>query len=260
MKIVFIGDVVGKPGEEALNKFISKRSSEYDVLIVNGENIDKGFGITESIAKNLLKNGVDVITLGNHSFDKRDVYDFLNKEERIIRPYNFSITNPGKGYTIFSKNSKRIAVINLQGKVYMNNSIICPFYAIDNLLEELKDKADIFIVDFHAELTSEKMAMGWNLAGKVTAICGTHTHVQSADEKILFNHSAYITDVGMTGGHNGVIGMNRKESINRFKTGLPTKLFVCEEDVRLNGVEILVDDVTNKAIKINRINLGYGEI
>lgn len=257
MKFVVIGDVVGNVGEDTMNKFLAKRAKNYDFVIVNAENIDKGFGIVPNIAKNMISNGVDVITLGNHSFDKKDIYEYLEKENRIIRPYNFSKNSPGRGYTIIEKNNKKIAVINLQGKVYMNTQH-CPFSSIDELLPQIK--ADIIIVDFHAEVTSEKMAMGWNLANKVSLLYGTHTHIQTADERILLNHTAYITDIGMTGGHDGVIGMNKKEIVKKFKDGMPTRFSICETGKRLNGIEVNINEHTGKAISIKRINLAYDEI
>lgn len=260
MKILVIGDVVSKSGQDTLNKYLAKRSKNYDFIIVNGENAHKGFGITPSIANDMFYNGVDVITLGNHSFDNKEIYNYLENENRIIRPYNLSKYAYGKGYTIIEKNNKKIAVINLQGKVYMNTTSICPFISIDNLIDKLKNNVDIIIVDFHAEVTSEKVAMGWNLAGKVSLIYGTHTHVQTADEKILLNSTAYITDVGMTGSHDGVIGMNKKEVLYRFKTGLKAKYVACDTGNKINGIEVEIDDTTNKAIKINRINIFYEEI
>ncbi len=259
MKFLLVGDIVGYQGEDTLNKYLAKHGEKYDVIVVNAENIDNGFGITSQKASNLLNNGVDVITLGNHSFDKKDVYEYLNKTKRVIRPYNFSDKAPGNGYTIIEKKNKKIAIVSLQGKVYMN-TLHCPFIAIDSLLEDLKEKVDIIVVDFHAEVTSEKRAMGWNVAGKVSIIYGTHTHVQTADESILNNKTAYITDVGMTGGHDGVIGMNKKEVIQKFKTGLPVKFTVCETNKKINAIEVLVDDKTNYAVDIKRINLKYEEI
>lgn len=259
MKFLFIGDVVGEPGEETLMKFLAKRSKNYDFIVINGENIDKGFGITPQLAKNILSSNVDVITLGNHTFDKKEIYEYLNVEKRIIRPYNYSRNSPGRGYTIIKKNGKNIAVVSLQGKVYMNSQN-CPFNSIDELLIELKKISDIIIVDFHAEVTSEKIAMGWNLAGKVSVVYGTHTHVQTADERLLLNKTAYITDIGMTGGFDGVIGMEKKKIIKKFKDGLPTRYTVCEENKRINAIEVIIDKETNYARKITRINLAYDEI
>ncbi|ACZ01401.1 TIGR00282 family metallophosphoesterase [Streptobacillus moniliformis] len=259
MKFAIIGDVVGLSGENVLFKFLSKRGDNYDFIIVNAENIDKGFGILPNNAKSMFNYGVDVITLGNHSFDKKEIYNYLDSEHRIIRPYNFSKNSPGKGYTIIKKNDVRIAVVSLQGKVYMN-AVNCPFLAIDELYEEIGDKADIIIVDFHAEVTSEKNAMGWNLAGKASLVYGTHTHIQTADERILLNKTGYITDIGMTGGHDGVIGMNRKEIIKKFKDGMPVRYTVCEENKRINGIEVEIDTKTGKTLSIDRINLSYEKI
>ncbi|WP_156300297.1 TIGR00282 family metallophosphoesterase [Streptobacillus canis] len=259
MKFLIVGDVVGLPGEDTLFKFLAKRSKNYDVIIVNAENIDKGFGILPNNAKSMFNYGVDVITLGNHTFDKKEIYEYLDKEERIIRPYNFSKETPGKGHTIITKNNIKIAVINLQGKVYMNTNH-CPFLAIDELIEELKEKVNIIIVDFHAEVTSEKNAMGWNLAGKASLVYGTHTHIQTADERILLNKTGYITDIGMTGGHDGIIGMNRKEIIKKFKDGMPARFSVCEENKRINGIEVEIDPKNGKTLNITRLNLSYEEI
>ena len=251
---------MGFPGENALNKFLAKRGGNYDFIIVNGENVDKGYGITPNIAKNMFLNGVDVITLGNHTFDKRDIFSYLDKETRIVRPYNMHEGAPGIGYTIINKNDINICVISLQGKVYMSNTMECPFKSIDTLLEKVKNKADIIIIDFHAEVTSEKIAMGWNVAGKVSAIYGTHTHVQTADNKLLLVKTAYISDVGMTGGHAGVIGMDKKNVLYRFKTGMTTQLKVCEEDIRINAIEVEIDEKTGYAKKIDKINMSYEEI
>ena len=260
MKFLMVGDVMGFPGENALNKFLAKRAEDYDFIIVNGENVDKCYVITPNIAKNMFLNGVDVITLGNHSFDKRDIFSYLDKENRIVRPYNMHEGAPGAGYTIINKNGIKICVISIQGKIYMSNTMECPFKSIDNLLEKIKNKVEIIIIDFHAEVTSEKIAMGWNVAGKVSAIYGTHTHVQTADDKILLGKTAYISDVGMTGGHGGVIGMDKKNVLYRFKTGMPTQLKVCEDDVRINAIEVIIDEKTGYAKKINKINIGYEEI
>lgn len=254
-----VGDVVGEIGREVLIKFLYKNQKKYDLIIVNGENSAHGFGITPKIAKMFLDKGVDIITLGNHTWDRKEIYEFLNTEKNIIRPYNFHKTAPGKGYTIIEKRGLKIAVINLQGKVYMN-PIQCPFLAVDELVSKLKNLVDIIIVDFHAEVTSEKQAMGWNLAGVATIVYGTHTHVQTADEKILKDKTAYITDIGMTGGHGGVLGMNYYESLKKFKDGMPARYTVCMENPRINAIEVEIDEKSKSAISINRINLSIEEI
>lgn len=259
MKFLMIGDVVGEPGRRVLLKFLEKNKQNYDFIIVNGENAASGFGITPKIAKQFLDKGVDVITLGNHTYDRKEIYDYLNEERRIIRPYNYHVSNSGHGYITITRNAKKITVVNLQGKVFMQ-PINCPFLAIDELIPKIKDSSDIIIVDFHAEATSEKQAMGWNLANKVTVIYGTHTHTQTADEKILMNRTGYITDIGMTGGHDGVLGMNKRESLKRLKTGFSERYVPCEDGLRLNGIEAIIDDNSFKCLEIKRLNIGYDEI
>lgn len=259
MKFLMIGDVVGKPGREILFKYLEKNKQNYDFIIVNGENAASGFGITPKIAIQFLAKGIDVITLGNHTYDRKEIYSYLDEEKRIIRPYNYHPTNSGHGYVIINKKGVKIGVVNLQGKVFMQ-PISCPFLAIDELAPKLKNNCDILIVDFHAEATSEKQAMGWNLAGIATVIYGTHTHTQTADNKILMGKTAFITDIGMTGGHDGVLGMNKRESLKRLKTGFSERYTPCEENLRINGIEVQIDDKTYKPISITRINVGYNEI
>ena len=259
MKFLIIGDIVGEPGRNILMKYLEKHKSEYDFIIVNGENSAGGFGITAKIANKMFSNGVDVITLGNHSWDRRDIYTYINENKTLISPYNFSKNAPGNGFTIVEKNGKKIAVLNLQGKVFMP-LIDCPFLAADEIVSQIIETSDVLIVDFHAEATSEKQAMGWNLTGKASVVYGTHTHVQTADEKILPGGTAYISDVGMTGGHDGVLGMNKKESIQKFKDNMPSRWMVCEDNIRINGIEVEVNENTRKALSINRINLSYDEV
>ena len=253
MKLLILGDIVGEPGREVLEKYLKKNKDLFDFIIVNGENAAGGFGITPKIANKLFNLGIDVITLGNHAWDRREVYEYLNNTENIIRPYNFANGTPGYGYVIVEKNGQKIAVINLQGKVFMP-PIRCPFLDADILMEELKDKADIIIVDFHAEATSEKQAMGWSLDGKATLVYGTHTHTQTADERILSNGTGYITDIGMTGGHDGILGMNKRESIQKFKDGMPARWSVCKDNLKINGI-IVETDKYGKTAKIERLNL-----
>lgn len=258
MKFLMVGDVVGRPGREVLFKYLEKNSKLYDFIIVNGENAASGFGITPKIATQFLAKGVDVITLGNHTYDRKEIYSYLDEEKRIIRPYNYHTSNSGHGYVIVNKKGIKIGVVNLQGKVFMQ-PISCPFLAIDDLAPKLKRNCDILIVDFHAEATSEKQAMGWNLAGIATVIYGTHTHTQTADEKILLGKTAFITDIGMTGGHGGVLGMNKRESLKRLKTGFSERYVPCEDNLRINGIIVEISD-DFKPIKIERLNVGYDEI
>jgi putative metallophosphoesterase len=259
MKVLIIGDIVGQPGRNILFKFLEKRKQNYDFIIVNGENSAGGFGINIKIAEQFFQRGTDVITLGNHSWDKREIYPYINEHKNLIRPLNFAEGAPGNGYTIVAKNGIKVAVINAQGKVFMP-PIACPFLAVEEVLPKIKEETDIIILDFHGEATSEKQAMGWNLTGKVSVVYGTHTHTQTADERILPGGTAYISDVGMTGGHDGILGMNRRESIQKFKDGMPARYSVCEENPRINGIEVEIDEKTGKAISIERVNMGYDEV
>lgn len=259
MKFLVIGDVVGRPGRNILFKFLEKRRHNYDFIIVNGENAAGGFGITVKVAEQFFSWGVDVITLGNHTWDKKEIYQYMNDKKNIIRPINFAKGAPGRGYTVLEKNNVKIAIVNAQGKVFMP-PIACPFLAMDEIIPKLQKEANVIILDFHGEATSEKQAIGWDLAGKVSFVYGTHTHTQTADERILPGGTAYITDVGMTGGHDGILGMNRRESIQKFKDGMPAKYSVCDDNPKINAIEVEVDEKTGKAQKINRINLHYDEV
>ena len=217
MKFLIIGDIVGRPGRTTLFKYLEKRKQNYDFIIVNGENSAGGFGINVKIAKEMFERGADVITLGNHSWDKREIYSYINEQKNLIRPINYTKEAPGSGYTIVEKNGVKVAVINAQCKVFMP-PIACPFLAVEEVLPQIKEQTDIIILDFHGEATSEKQAMGWNLSGKVSAVYGTHTHTQTADERILPGGTGYISDIGMTGSQNGVIGTNLETIINKFLT------------------------------------------
>ncbi len=259
MKLLIIGDLIGEPGREILSKYLEKRKSEYDFIIVNGENVAGGFGITPKIANKVFNLGVDVITLGNHTWDRREIFSYLDENENIIRPLNFAVGVPGHGYTIAKKNGKKLAVLNLQGKVFMP-PIACPFLAAEEIIPKLKEETNCVIVDFHAEATSEKQAMGWNLDGEVSAVYGTHTHTQTADEKLLHRGTAYITDIGMTGGNDGILGMNKKESIQKFKDGLPARWSVCKDNIRINGIILEINESNGKAISIERLNLHISEV
>lgn len=259
MKFLIIGDIVGEPGRNILFKYLKKRKQNYDFIIVNGENSAGGFGITGKIADQIFAHGADVITLGNHSWDRKEIYSYINEEKRMIRPINFVKEAPGRGYTIVEKKGKKVVVINAQAKVFMP-PIACPFLAIDEIIPEISKTADIIILDFHGEATSEKLAMGWNLNGKASLVYGTHTHVQTADERVLPGGTAYITDVGMTGGHDGVLGMNKRESLQKFKDGMPSKYSVCEDNIKINGIEVDINENNGKAVSIRRINMHYDEV
>jgi len=252
MNILFIGDVVGRPGRNYLSTNLSRLVEEnnIDFVIINGENSAGGVGITRSTYDELLSMGADIITLGNHTWAKKEVLEFIEDAERLIRPANYPEDIPGKGYRILEKAGKRIAVINLCGRVYMD-CIDCPFKAIDKILNELKNKADIIIVDFHGEATSEKLAMGWYLDGRVQAVLGTHTHVQTSDERILPGGTAYITDVGMTGPIDSILGVDKEAVIRKFITGMPAKFEIAGGEVAVGAVCIQLDD-NNKVTSIKK--------
>jgi metallophosphoesterase (TIGR00282 family) len=243
MRLLFIGDIVGKPGREGLASAMNELRAERmpDLVVANGENAAGGVGITEDTAKAIFETGVDVITLGNHTYRHRDVYPYLDSERRIIRPANFPASNPGRGHTVVEAAGMRVAVINLSGQMHMKVERN-PFPAIDELLESLAGAADAYVVDFHAELTSEKVAMGWHLDGRVASVLGTHTHVPTADARVLPGGTAHIADVGMTGSRAGVIGVRREQALRAFKTQMPVRFDGADEDVWLMGVAVEVGD------------------
>ncbi|AEF94305.1 Conserved hypothetical protein CHP00282 [Desulfotomaculum nigrificans CO-1-SRB] len=255
MRILMIGDIVGRPGRRAILNSLPDLRSELniDFVIANGENAAAGHGITKEIAKQLFTAGVDVLTMGNHVWNKKEIIDYIDKEKRIIRPANYPPGTPGLGYNIFpAKDGVLIAVVNISGRVFMQE-LDCPFRVVDQVLAEIGDQTNIIIVDFHAEATSEKVAMGWYLDGRVTAICGTHTHVQTADERILPKGSAYITDVGMTGPRDSVIGVTVDSVIEKFITQMPRKFEVADTDYQLNAVVIGVNPQNGLAYEIERV-------
>ncbi|MDQ0159023.1 TIGR00282 family metallophosphoesterase [Alkalibacillus salilacus] len=255
MKILFIGDIVGKPGRDALQQQLTqlKRQHRADFTIVNGENAAHGKGITKKIYHQILEWGADMVTLGNHAWDKKEIFDFIDDTDQLVRPANFPEGTPGKGMQYATIGKTKIAIINAQGRTFMN-PIDDPFTVVDGLIEQAKRNAHIIFVDFHAEATSEKQAMGWYLDGRASAVVGTHTHIQTSDNRILPNRTAYITDVGMTGPYNSILGVDKNAVIRKFKTGLPVKFDVPETDQTvLSGVVIDVDQNTGEAKKIERI-------
>ena len=254
MRLLFIGDVVGKPGREGLASAMPELRAERmpDLVVANGENAAGGVGITADTAKAIFEAGVDVITLGNHTYRHREVYPYLDSERRIIRPANFPAANPGRGHTIVEASGMRVAVINLSGQMHLQVERN-PFPAIDELLESLAGAADAFVVDFHAELTSEKVAMGWHLDGRVAAVLGTHTHVPTADERVLPKGTAFLCDVGMTGPYESIIGMNVDKVLHRFLMHTPSSFEVAKKDVRLAAVVLDVDEASGGARGIERL-------
>ena len=254
MKILAVGDLVGETGVEKLKVTlpILQEAEHIDFTIINGENSAGGMGMTSKIYNELNRLNIDVITMGNHTWGKRDIFTFID-DKKIIRPANYSKGCPGKGYTIIQKDNKKIAVVNLIGRTDMGVLSDNPFTCIDHIIEKLE--VDIIVLDFHAEATAEKIAMGYYVDGRITAMFGTHTHVQTADEKILENGTGYITDVGMTGPEKSVIGMDVDASLKRFVTSLPEKYKLAEGSCMLNGVIFDIDDETNKVKKVYRINV-----
>jgi len=255
MKILFIGDIVGSPGREAVKKLIPQLKKEYQLnfVIANAENAAGGSGITARVAAELFDSGVNVLTSGDHIWKKPEIFEIIDKEERILRPINFPEGAPGRGKAIFkADDGMKIGVISVQGRVFME-ALECPFRRSREAEEELSGQAKAIVVDIHAEATSEKIALGWYLDGKVSAVLGTHTHVQTADEKILPAGTAYITDVGMTGAVDSVIGRRIEDVLQRFLTSIPTRFEVAQENVQLQGVVLDIDEHTGKANSIVRI-------
>lgn len=260
MNVLFLGDVIAKPGRKALAKYLPKIADKdsIDFIIANGENSSGGIGITPDTAEELFSMGIDFITTGNHVWKHKEVFEYLeSNSSRIIRPLNYPNSDdyetPGSGYSKIKKSNKEILIINLMGRTFLDN-LDCPFRTVDNLLKKELSPGAICIVDFHAETTSEKQAMGWFLAGRVSAVLGTHTHVQTADERILGDGTAYITDVGMCGSMDTVIGVDRDIIIKRFITQRPVGFKFSESNIGINGVLIDIDDSSGKALDIKRIS------
>ena len=255
MKILAVGDIVGEPGMKILREKLPdiKKREKIDFIVINGENAADGMGITEEIFKELLALGANVITMGNHTWGKKDIFKFIDSKQ-LVRPANYPKGVQGKGYTICEAKGKRIAVINLMGRVDINILTENPFLKAEEIIENIKNDVDIIIVDFHAEATAEKIAMSYFLDGKVTILFGTHTHVQTADEKIMENGTAYITDLGMTGATNSVIGMEVESSLKRFLTSLPERYKSAVGDGTISACVFEVDDNTNKVIYVKRIS------
>jgi hypothetical protein len=255
MRILFIGDIVGSPGREAIKKLVVPLKQELgiDFVIANAENASGGSGITAKVAAELFASGADVLTSGDHIWKKPEIFELINQEERILRPLNFPSGAPGRGASVFiASNGVKVGVININGRVFME-ALECPFKAALGAAEELAAETKIIIVDIHAEATSEKIALGWYLDGKVSAIFGTHTHIQTADEKILPQGTAYITDVGMTGPYDSVIGRRVEDVLTRFLSSIPVRFQVAEGNIQLHGALVEIDEVTGKAHSILRI-------
>ena len=255
MKVLAIGDIVGENGLKKVREILPKlrKEEEIDFIIANGENSAEGMGITSSIFKELLALGVNVVTMGNHTWGKKDIFSFITHKQ-LLRPANYPEGVVGNGYGIYECQGKKIGVINLIGRVDINILSENPFLIVEKIIKKIKNETDLIIIDFHAEATAEKIAMSYFLDGKASIIFGTHTHVQTADEKILDKGTAYITDIGMTGPKHSVIGMNVEASIKRFQTTLPEKYKIAEGEAIFNGCIFEVNDNTNKVEIIRRVN------
>ena len=242
MKLLFVGDVVGGIGRRTLAGLLPgiRDAHQPDFVIVNGENSAGGVGITEKTARELLEMGADAITLGNHAYRHREVYEYLDREERVVRPANYPKGSPGRGFTVVERDGMRLGVVNLSGLLFLQ-AVRSPFAEVDAALGELRDRADAVLVDMHAEATSEKVAMGWHVDGRVTACVGTHTHVPTADGRVLPGGTAYITDVGMTGARNGVIGVKREQALERFIKLTNVRFETADEEPWLNAVLVEAD-------------------
>jgi metallophosphoesterase (TIGR00282 family) len=256
MKLLFVGDIVGKPGRDMVRKGLRGivETHGIDLVIANAENSAAGFGITKDIGDTLLEWGVDVMTSGNHIWDKKEAIEYIATEPRLLRPANYPPGVPGRGsYLAQTGDGRSVGVINVMGRVFMLN-IDDPFQIVLREIETLKRRTNVILVDFHAEATSEKIAMGWHLDGKVTAVFGTHTHVQTADERILPKGTAYLTDAGMTGPHDSIIGMMIEPSLARFLSAMPSRFEPASGNPRLNGVVVECDDKTGRASAVTRVS------
>ncbi len=257
MNVLMVGDIFGDSGRAALAKLLPKLRQQHaiDVAVVNIENAAGGFGVTPQIARTVLEaGGVDVLTSGNHIWDKKEIIPYIGKENLLLRPANFPVGTPGSGYITVKAGPHRVAVLNLMGRVFMN-PIDCPFRKADEIVAELRRETSVVLVDMHAEATSEVMALGWYLDGRVSAVVGTHRHVQTSDERILPGGTAYITDLGMTGPVDSVIGVDKDIIIQRFLTQMPIRFEPAKGPAALRGVVIVVDPDTGRATSIQRLDV-----
>ena len=259
MKLLIVGDVCGRPGRAAFSKYVRKIRNEQgiDIVIVNGENAAAGKGLTRKALDELYAGGADIVTSGNHIWDKKDVFQFIDSEPFLVRPANYPEGAPGRGWCAFPFKAKTVGVMNLSGRAFMP-PMDCPFQRVEDILREMKDECDIIILDFHAETTSEKLAMAWYLDGRVNAVIGTHTHVQTADERLLPKGTAYISDVGMVGPWDSVLGVKTDLIIEKFLSCRPVKFEIPDTECVFSAVIVTVDDTTNKTLKIERLLLREG--
>jgi 2',3'-cyclic-nucleotide 2'-phosphodiesterase len=262
MRILFIGDVVGRPGRELVRRGLAALVEQHDIdlVIANVENAAAGFGITREVGDQLLAWGVDVMTSGNHIWDRKEAIAYIGAEPRLLRPANFPAGVPGRGSCVArTRRGQTVGVVNVMGRVFMAN-LDDPFTSVLTEIEALRARARIIFVDFHAEATSEKMAMGWHLDGRVTAVAGTHTHVQTADERVLPKGTAYVTDVGMTGPHDSIIGVEIQAALGRFLNGMPARFETATANPRLHAVVVTAEEQTGLATDIERLSLGLDDL
>lgn len=247
MQVLFIGDIVGKPGRNALSAFLPELMKEYsfDLIIANAENASGGRGLTKEVAFELFDSGIDFLTMGNHVWDQKEILKFIDDENRLIRPANYPKGVPGKGYGFVLNNGIKTGIINLSGRIFLA-PLENPFTMVMQIVNKIAAETPVIIVDFHAEATSEKMALGWFLDGKVSAVLGTHTHIQTADARILDRGTAYITDVGMTGPRDSVLGVKKEIVINNFLTQMPVRFEVASGSIQINAVIMDIDEITGK--------------
>jgi len=255
LNVLVIGDIVGKPGRKAIKNLLPGLQKKHNITftIANAENAAGGRGLTRDVMNEILSAGVDVLTMGNHVWDNKDIFSFIDDEPRLIRPINYPGYCPGQGYHIYTAGfNRKITVINASGRVFLP-SLDCPFRVVDEILPQLMDQSDCIIIDFHAEATSEKLALGYYFDGRVTAVLGTHTHIQTADERILPGKTAYITDLGMTGPVDSILGVEKDLVIEKFLTQRPVRFDVAKGPAQLQGVMLNIDEKSNKVNSINRI-------
>ncbi len=259
MRILIIGDIVGSPGRAAFARLAgqARANDAVDFIIANAENAAGGRGLTPAVAAELLQAGADVLTLGDHAWDQKEIVGYIDREPRVLRPANFAPGNPGRGWNVYETPKGRVTVINLVGRVFLPPAD-CPFRTVQQILDEPSVKGTVTIVDLHAEATSEKIAMGWFLDGRVSALAGSHTHVQTADERILPRGTAFLTDLGMCGARRSVLGRDIESVLQKFVTGRPSVFKVAEDDVWVEGVWIMVDEKTGRALRIKRIQVAAG--
>lgn len=260
MRVMFIGDIVGNTGRKAVKTLLPSLKQKHNphIIIANAENAAGGRGVTAAIIREFMEMGIHGFTMGNHTWDNRDIFEWIDDDKRVVRPANFPPGTPGHGVATIKAMGKELTIVNLQGRTFLP-AIDCPFRVVDEILDDLGSKKKAVLVDFHAEATSEKIAMGWHLDGRASIVVGTHTHVQTNDDAILPNGTAYLTDVGMVGSKEGVLGMEREAVLYKFQTQLPVRFVVCEGKWQFHAVLVDIDDETGRATKFSKIRIREDE-